>query len=70
MSILRDLHGGRDNDPRFGQRMRGQGVHAELLRSRFQAACRRLGLDAGPPTPLDHAVFRAPREAVGQLDLF
>ena len=44
MSLLRQMHGGRACEPRFGQRMRGQGVHAELLRQRLMTAARRLGL--------------------------
>ncbi len=40
---LRELRGGRDNDPRFGWRMTGQGPWADLIRARFQARIRRLG---------------------------
>ncbi len=46
MSIVRDMRGGRENDPRFGSRMRGQGPHADLLRRRFRVACDRRGLNA------------------------
>jgi DNA repair photolyase len=45
MSVLQQLRGGRDNDPRFGTRMTGTGNYAELLAKRFQIACRRLGLN-------------------------
>lgn len=41
---LRDLRGGRDNDPRFGTRMTGEGPWADLVRSRFSARLRRLGV--------------------------
>ncbi|MBT0962513.1 PA0069 family radical SAM protein [Denitromonas iodatirespirans] len=44
MSLLRQLRGGRVNDPRFGQRMRGTGLFADLYRQRFALACRQLGL--------------------------
>ena len=44
MSLIQDMRGGRDNDPRFGTRMRGTGPFAELLRSRFRIACREFGL--------------------------
>jgi len=40
---LRELRGGRDNDPRFGWRMTGQGPWADLIRARFDARLRRLG---------------------------
>ena len=45
MSIVRQLRGGRDNDPDFFTRMQGQGPWADLLRTRFHRACRRFGLD-------------------------
>lgn len=35
MAVINDVRGGRDNDPRFGTRMRGEGQFAELLRQRF-----------------------------------
>jgi DNA repair photolyase len=41
---LRDLRGGRDNDPRFGTRMTGEGPWADLVRNRFSMRLRRLGL--------------------------
>ena len=59
MARVRDMHGGKDYDPRFGQRQRGSGVWADLLRQRFEKTCRRLGL-AGDRTPLDLAQFRPP----------
>jgi len=69
MSIVQDIRGGRDNDPRFGFRMHGQGQYAELIRKRFEIACKRLGLNAKRNVPLDTTLFRPPRFA-GQLDLF
>ncbi|MBY0519430.1 MAG: PA0069 family radical SAM protein [Sphingomonas sp.] len=45
MGIIRELRGGRDNDPNFHTRFRGQGPWAELLRTRFQIACRKHGLN-------------------------
>jgi DNA repair photolyase len=44
MARVREMRGGRDNDSRFGSRMTGQGVWAQLLRQRFQKAADRLGL--------------------------
>ena len=44
MSIIRSLRGGRDNDPNFFSRMRGQGPWAELLRVRFKVAAKKYGL--------------------------
>ncbi|QEM82307.1 PA0069 family radical SAM protein [Halomonas binhaiensis] len=45
MSLIRQCRGGSDYDSRFGHRMRGEGVFAELLSQRFHKACRRLGLN-------------------------
>jgi len=59
MSVLRQLRGGRDYDARFGERMRGTGVFAELIEKRFALACKRLGLNRDR-TPLDISRFRPP----------
>jgi DNA repair photolyase len=45
MHIIQHIRGGRDNDPDFGSRMRGTGVWAELIRTRFRHAARAHGLD-------------------------
>ena len=71
MSIVQQIRGGRDNDPRFGARMRGQGQFADLIEHRFEIACRRLGLNQGRGISLETARFRPPRPAgTAQLDLF
>ena len=59
MGRVRETQGGRDYDPRFGRRMTGQGVWAELLRRRFDLARRRLGL-AGRLPPLRCDLFARP----------
>jgi DNA repair photolyase len=70
MSLVREMRGGRENDPRFGTRMRGTGPYALLLRSRFKLACRRLGLDgAAARSTLDATRFRPPGPGGGQLRL-
>jgi len=45
MATIRSIRGGRDNDPNFHTRMRGQGPWADLLRTRFTIACRKLDLN-------------------------
>ncbi len=65
MARVRALHGGRDYDPAFGRRMRGQGVWAELMRRRFAAACARLGLAERLP-PLRTDLFRRPGSGAGE----
>lgn len=46
MSLVRQASGGRDYDNRFGIRQRGRGPYADMLASRFRAACRRHGIGA------------------------
>lgn len=68
MNRVRDTRGGRDNDSRFGHRMRGSGVYAELIAKRFHTAHRRLGFAELPDYDLGR--FRAPGDGGGQLALF
>ena len=68
MSLVQQARGGRDNDPRFGLRMRGIGPWAEMLRARFALTCRRLQLNAEQRPALDTSRFRPPRSG-GQLEL-
>jgi DNA repair photolyase len=63
------LRGGRLNDPRFGSRMTGEGVEADLLAQRFRVSCRRLGFER-PLPPLECSRFAPPPEAGAQLSLF
>jgi DNA repair photolyase len=70
LGLLRELRGGRLNDPRFGHRMRGQGAYARILSARFVQACRRLGLDEGRGPELDCSLFRGDPAAPRQADLF
>ncbi len=44
MSLVRQASGGRDYDNRYGVRQRGRGPYADMLGSRFRAACRRHAL--------------------------
>ena len=67
---IRQLRGGRDNDPRFGSRMRGQGPWADLLRRRFESSCRRHGLEHGRTKPLETALFRPPSRSPDQMELW
>jgi DNA repair photolyase len=74
MSLIGQLRGGRDNDPRFGSRMRGSGEFSALIARRFELAVTRLGLERQRP-PMDTSRFRAPatvpaRGDERQADLF
>ncbi len=71
MARVREMRGGRDYDPRFGTRMKGEGVWAQLLDQRFNKAVARLGLNR-ERVELDLTQFRRPTKprADGQTDLF
>ena len=70
MALIQDMRGGKDNDPRFGTRMRGTGPIAELLRARFKVACKKLGLDSGGrEVPQRTQLFRPPVVAGSQFSL-
>lgn len=68
MNAVQSLRGGRDNDPRFGERMRGQGVLGDLMRTRFKRACRAHGL-VKAHVALRTDLFKPP-SLNGQLTLF
>ena len=67
MGLIQGMRGGRDNDPRFGDRMKGQGPYAAMLQQRVRLAKARLGLDNGRPL-LRTDLFAVPSGA--QLALF
>ncbi|WP_142633594.1 PA0069 family radical SAM protein [Ruegeria faecimaris] len=69
MSKLRQMHGGRDYDPRWGHRMRGEGEYAEMVAKRFSLAVKRLGLATRTPK-LRCDLFDIPPQAGDQLTLF
>ncbi|WP_164659179.1 PA0069 family radical SAM protein [Tropicibacter sp. Alg240-R139] len=69
MARLREMHGGRDYDPRWGHRMRGEGHYAEIIAQRFESATRRLGL-AQKTDPLRTDLFAIPQQPGDQLSLF
>jgi len=60
MSLIRQCRGGADYDNRFGHRLRGEGVFADLLAQRFTKACRRLGLNDRSAITLATDQFRPP----------
>ena len=70
LSLVRQMRGGRDNDAHFGSRMRGEGEFAELIRQRFALAVKRSGLARNRDLQLDTSIFRAPRTASPQGELF
>ena len=68
MAIIQSLRGGKDNDPRFGMRMKGQGPWAELLKTRFRIARSKAGFpDRRRELHLRCDLFRRPAGAQGEL---
>jgi len=59
MNRVRALRGGRRNDPRFGTRLRGEGVYADSIEALFEQARRRAGL-SDAPISLSAEHFRRP----------
>jgi len=70
-SIVRDARGGKENDSAWGRRMTGAGPYAQMIGRRFDAACRRLGLNQNR-APLRTDLFAPPARTGGikQLSLF
>ena len=72
MNRIRDMRGGKDYDSRFGKRMTGEGIWAELFAQRFHAACARHGLNS-KRHQFDNSQFRrpvAPLKPTAQQRLF
>lgn len=76
MSLVRQCRGGRENDSRFGQRMRGEGPFADLLAQRFRLACEKRGLNRGESPAGRSDLFQPPQPPASraadktQIDLF
>ncbi|WP_287033503.1 radical SAM protein [Methylophilus sp.] len=61
MSIVRQSRGGKDYKSEFGQRMRGEGIFADLLAHRFKLSCHKLGM-SGERTGLCTDLFSVPAD--------
>ncbi len=72
MSLMRQCRGGHEYRGRFGERMKGTGPVAELIRQRFEKAVRRLrlGEQEESRSSLDTHSFRVPPRTGDQLSLF
>ncbi len=68
MARIREMRGGKDYDADFATRMEGTGLWADLIRQRFEKACRRMGFNR-ERIQLDLSAFRPPG-AAGQGSLF
>ncbi|MGO9199813.1 MAG: PA0069 family radical SAM protein [Limisphaerales bacterium] len=65
---IRALRAGKLNDPRFGSRMRGEGIFAEQISQMFHVARRRAGIPEDGPE-LSTTAFRRPAGAQFELGL-
>ncbi len=75
LARVREMRGGKLNDPRFGSRMQGEGPYIEAVRLLFDQTARRLGLasremGASEPHARPERTFRRPTDKGGQLRLF
>ena len=68
LNRIRAIRGGKLNDPRFGSRMRGEGIFADQISQMFHVACRKVGLPKDGPK-LSTAAFRRSGGAQLGLDL-
>jgi len=66
MALIQSMRGGRDNDPRFGERMRAQGPYADMLAQRVRLAKARFGLDR-VRQPLRTDLFAVPTAQLALL---
>ena len=69
MSLVRQMRGGKDYDPQWNTRMKGEGPIAAMIEARFRSARRRLGLER-ERLSLDVGAFRVPPAAGEQMNLF
>jgi DNA repair photolyase len=71
LSLIRQMRGGKLNDPQFHTRFAGSGPYAELLAKRFSRAARQHGLNT-ERFALDTTKFAAPNavKEIKQLSLF
>ena len=65
---IRALRGGKLNDPRFGSRMRGEGIFADQIYQMFKVARRKAGIPEDAPK-LSTAAFRRPEGPQLALEL-
>jgi DNA repair photolyase len=66
LNRIRAIRAGSLNDPKFGSRMKGQGIFAEQMAELFRLGCKKAGIgERSPRLSIEH--FRRPKE---QLKLF
>ena len=69
LSLVAQTHGGRLYDSTWSKRMTGTGPYSDVLRLRFERACRRLGFNERTTLKLDTSRFTPPPQKGDQLTL-
>ena len=65
LNRIRAMRGGKLNDPRFGARMRGEGIFADQISQMFHVARRKAGLAEVGPNLATTAFRPAGKGAIG-----
>jgi DNA repair photolyase len=66
LNRIRNIRGGRLNDPNFGSRLHGSGAYADNISELFEISCRKAGLNSSRPA-LSAAAFQRPGPSQMQL---
>ena len=69
LARLGEMYDGQTYTPQWGTRMRGRGIHAQMIARRFKLACAKLNIKTNAP-PLRRDLFHPPPRAGDQLSLF
>ena len=67
--LILATHGGKHNNSKFGERMRGSGEIAEQIKKVFGVFAKKYHLDGDLPD-YNRALFRPPQASGGQMRLF
>ena len=71
VSLIQSMHGGKDYEAKWGQRMAGSGPYAWMIGRRFETAARRLGYRETNICAPTFSASPSPRRRAGaQLSLF
>ncbi len=67
LSLVMQARGGKLNNAEFHKRFIGEGPYVDMIRRRFEVACRRLNLNTVYTSPLRHDLFKPPPQAGDQM---
>ena len=69
MSLVTQMHDGKEYNSQWGTRQKGSGHFADLIAKRFEIACRRFGYLDQRAKPLSTGLFRTSEQLGAQLSL-